>query len=166
MKISKWLWESHHVDLSQSPDRILGEAVNSIFAGSRLDGGKIVKPSHYELGGVVAMRKAGEYLLSCERMAKQNVLTLLEDIETGGIREEIFWAVLEDLMDLRSSHHRKTSNAKRIASQQSTTPAQTLPESRTLKPIEPVAKPKESKPRVEEEYNMQIVKLAEEWIGG
>jgi len=60
-----------------SPESIIGEVVNAIFAGSRLDSGKIVKQSHYEQGPVAVFRKVGEYLLGCERMGKQNVLIML-----------------------------------------------------------------------------------------
>lgn len=48
MKIKRWMVESHHVDPNEgNPDQIIGSLVNSIFAGSRLDHNKIVKPSHY-----------------------------------------------------------------------------------------------------------------------
>jgi Golgi nucleoside diphosphatase len=65
----------------------MGELVNSVFAGSRLDRQKIVKKSHYEQGASSVFKKIGEYLLGCERMPKQNVLALLDEIDTGYMRE-------------------------------------------------------------------------------
>lgn len=91
------------------PESVIGEVVNSIFAGSRLDGGKIVKQSHYDQGPVSVFKKVGEYLLGCERMRKQNVLMMLEEVETGNLREEVFWSVVEDLMLIKASHNLKTS---------------------------------------------------------
>lgn len=46
-------------------------------------------------------------------MPKQNVLTMLEEVEVGSIREEVFWAVVEDLMNLKVSHHLKTNYSSR-----------------------------------------------------
>lgn len=43
-----WLQECHHVNVEElPPEEIMGELVNSVFAGSRLDRQKIVKQSHY-----------------------------------------------------------------------------------------------------------------------
>lgn len=46
-------------------------------------------------------------------MPKQNVLTMVEEVEVGSIREEVFWAVVEDLMNLKVSHHLKTNYSSR-----------------------------------------------------
>ena len=114
MKIKRWMVESHHIDPNEgNPDQIIGSLVNSIFAGSRLDQKKIVKPSHYEQGSITVFKKVCEYLLDCERMPKQNVLTMLEEVEVGSIREEVFWSVVEDLMNLKISHHLKTNYSSR-----------------------------------------------------
>jgi hypothetical protein len=42
-------------------------------------------------------------------MRKQNVLMMLEEVETGNLREEVFWSVVEDLMLIKASHNLKTS---------------------------------------------------------
>jgi hypothetical protein len=46
-------------------------------------------------------------------MPKQNVLTLVEEVEEGSIREEVFWSVIEDLMNLKVSHNLKTNQTSR-----------------------------------------------------
>lgn len=38
---------------------------------------------------------------------------MLEEVEVGSIREEVFWAVVEDLMNLKISHHLKTNYSSR-----------------------------------------------------
>ena len=55
----------------------MGELVNSTFTGSRLDKEKVIKQSHYDLGSATVFKKVGEYLLTCERMPKHNVLAML-----------------------------------------------------------------------------------------
>jgi hypothetical protein len=49
----------------EEPAQIMGELVNSIFTGSRLDHEKVVKKSHYELGPLIVFKKVCDYLLNC-----------------------------------------------------------------------------------------------------
>lgn len=78
-KIEEWLREVHHIEARElTPEQIMGELVNSMFAGSRLDKSKIIKESHYHLGSVTVFKKVCNYLLTCERMPKQKVLTLFD----------------------------------------------------------------------------------------
>ena len=65
---------------------MLGELVNATFTGSRLDREKVVKKTHYELGSAFVFKKVGDYLLGCERMPKQHVLAMLEEVEAGCMR--------------------------------------------------------------------------------
>lgn len=46
-------------------------------------------------------------------MPKRNILLLLDEIETGYMREELFWNVIEDIMNLKVSHNKKMSLSKR-----------------------------------------------------
>lgn len=67
----------HHIDCNiLEPEEILGGAINSIFAGGRLDNGLIIKQSHYDQGPIVVFKKVCDYLLECERMPKGCVLAL------------------------------------------------------------------------------------------
>jgi hypothetical protein len=51
-----------------------------------LDKEKVVKQTHYELGSAFVFKKVGDYLLGCERMPKQHVLAMLEEVEAGCMR--------------------------------------------------------------------------------
>jgi hypothetical protein len=55
----------------------------------------------------MVFKKVGDYLLAQERMPKHNVLAMLEEIEVGCVREEVFWRVVEDIMNIKASHLKK-----------------------------------------------------------
>jgi len=58
----------------------LGKLFNLTFTGSRLDKGKGIKQSQFEIGSAFVFKKIGDYLLGCERMPKHNVLAMLEEV--------------------------------------------------------------------------------------
>ena len=83
--IEKWLRETHRISVEVEPHEIIGQLVNSEFAGGRLQAEPIIKASHYSQGPIAVFRKVCDYLMSCERMPKNHVLQMASQVEEGNV---------------------------------------------------------------------------------